>query len=232
MIWGLRNASRTESPSAASDAVGATSCDDPGFIIEERARCLFLYARPGYDRPSERGRRALRRAAPPDSVIDIRLARILDIDAVMGEDPDLRRLWREPEIVERSFALADKLLENSAETASPEVREWLAGPSTTSASRFFAGTLLGASNLVADEMGSAPGRRSPPIPRESEGFGACLEVLGAQESLRPQLHRLREASPAWSMLVDIWDELEHEYRASSTDRMKLGKIGTRLRALP
>lgn len=231
MLWGQRNSPRAEPPSPSSRETQAEQRDDPGFIIEERSRCLFLYARAGYDRASDRGHRALRRAAAPDSVIDVRLARILAVDAVMGEDADLRRLWREADVVERSFALVDDLLAHSAETATPELRNWLAGPSTTPASRFFAGILLGASNLVADELGPSSGRRSPPIPRDSEGFGACLEVFGAQESLRPHLHRLRDASSAWNTLIDIWDELEGDYRASATDRVKLGRIGTRLRAL-
>lgn len=94
--------------------------------------------------------------------------------------------------------------------------DWADGPDSGISSRTIVRAITGAHVLE---------RWEPSPPWDDDDFGRCSRVLKRFPELRPQLHKVAEAHPAWRTLVDAWDELEALYETN------LGRLRERLEEL-
>lgn len=58
-------------------------------------------------------------------------------------------------------------------------------------------------------MGTGEGRGM--CPADSGDFKRCRNLLRSVPEWRREMHRMKDVSPAWSNLVDIWDQLDEMY---------------------
>ena len=63
-------------------------------------------------------------------------------------------------------------------------------------------------------------------PHDPSDLDKCLKLLSMAPQLRPELHKMKEISPEWSSIVDMWDEIE----AMHLD--EVGLDGAKGRSLP
>lgn len=79
-----------------------------------------------------------------------------------------------------------------------DVRDWLAFGERGISSNTIVQHLTGA-DALRGSYGS--------YPRDPDDLTRCVRLLESCPSLVPEFHRMREVSPVWAGLVDVWDEL-------------------------
>jgi hypothetical protein len=91
---------------------------------------------------------------------------------------------------------------------SPNLVKWLAG-----------GSRGASSNAIVQHLTGLPAAKSDPRfhPLDPWDLRRCLLLLELCPELKPDLHKMKEVSPQWSALIDIWEELEKLFEEEVPD---------------